>query len=96
MPELTPCPAPSQTLARTAVASLTEMQRIVLDVVNRHTSPGSGCSTNWVASFIGRQPGKESNRKHSAMVSEVLHELESLGRIRRKDGRSNISWCRKD
>jgi len=87
---------PGATSARLTVAPLTELQEAVLLVVKRHTAPGSGCSTNWVASFIGRQPGKESNRKHSALVSEVLHELESLGRIRRKDGRSNISWCRKD
>lgn len=96
MPELTSPPVPSPARSGTAVAALTEMQQIVLDLVNRHTAPGSGCSTNWVASFVGRQPGKDSSRKHSAMVSEVLHELESLGYIRRLAGRAYISWCRKD
>ena len=43
------------------------------------------CSVSAIAPLIARQPGKDSNRQHSAKVSETLHALMCLGLAVRKD-----------
>lgn len=73
---------------------MTEMQTIVLRLVETHCQYDVGHLTSFFAGLVARQPGRDSNRKHSAFVSGVLHELEVLGHVRRLDDKTPIVWCK--
>lgn len=73
---------------------MTDFERAVLSAVTLYCTGNSGFVTGHIASLVGRQPGRDSNRKHSVAVSEALHTLEVLGHVRRLDKGSPIVWCR--
>lgn len=73
---------------------MTELQAIVLDVVNRFCHSDAGYCTGELALFVGRQPGRDSAQQHSALVLQQLLALEKLGLVRRLDDEKPVVWCR--
>lgn len=74
---------------------MTDMQAAILSVVERICSPDSGFTTGEIADCVARQPGRDSNRKHSAYVLQELCALEAIGRVRRLDDKMPIVWCKR-
>lgn len=72
---------------------MTDMQATIMQVVDRFGSPAA-FETADIAFLVARQPGRDSNRKHSAYVLQELCALEALGLIRRKDDRTPILWVK--
>lgn len=54
--------------------------------------PSTGLVVGDFTCRIGRQPGRESNRKHTAYVSRLLLDLEKRGLIVRADEQKPILW----
>lgn len=52
----------------------------------------SGCVTGDFTPLMGRQPGRESNRQHSAYVAGLLLGMEKRGLIIRADENKPILW----
>ena len=73
---------------------MTDMQATILKVINRFGAHDISTTTAEVAIFVARQPGRDSNRQHSAYVLQELCALEALGHIRRKDDRTPIHWVK--
>ncbi len=73
---------------------MTDIQKAVLKVVGRMCSMFSGYSTGDIAYYIARQPGRTSNRQHSALIGRELRALESAGLIRRLDDQKPVVWCK--
>jgi hypothetical protein len=73
---------------------MTDMQTAIMTIIDRDCTRTSGVATAWVASCVGRQPGRDSNRKHSAFVLSELCGLEAIGRVRRMDDEMPIVWCK--
>ena len=53
-----------------------------------------GFCTRDLAPLIGRQPGHESNRKHSALIHKACAQLEGHGRIKRLDNEKPVAWTK--
>jgi hypothetical protein len=73
---------------------MTDFEETVLKVVDCWCSPTSGYAVTGLAPLVGRQPGHDSDRAHSAFVSRALLSLERAGRVRRMDADKPIVWCR--
>jgi len=73
---------------------LTDIQSTVLTAVSRLCTAESGFYTGEIAVFVGRQPGRESNQQHSALVLRTLKELEQAGLVSRLDDRKPVVWCK--
>lgn len=71
---------------------MTEMQTILLRLLDRFTNAHTYWSTADLALMVGRQPGQDSDRQHSALISRELRALEKAGRVARLDGRKSILW----
>ena len=65
-------------------------QLILQKLVDVHRS--SGLIVGDFAPLIARQPGRESNRKHSAFVAAQFLDMEARGLIRRADDQKPILW----
>lgn len=55
-------------------------------------SPSSGDTTNGLAQLIGRQPGRDSDRSHTAWVVGILQDMERAGLIQRMGSEYPIVW----
>jgi hypothetical protein len=73
---------------------MTEMQSILLDLVSRICTTDSGWCTSEFALLVGRQPGHDSDRKHSALILRELKALEASGYVCRLDGQAPRVWCK--
>lgn len=71
-----------------------DMQVAIMSVVEWLCTGDTGYSTSAIARFIGRQPGHDSDRKHSALILRELRALEKAGRVHRLDDKLPIVWCR--
>jgi hypothetical protein len=74
---------------------MTDFQRVVLEAVNSRCSIDSGYATGGLAMWIGRQPGHETNRQHSALVGKALRDLHGKGLVGLLDDKKPPIWCRK-
>jgi hypothetical protein len=73
---------------------MNNFQAAIMKVVDRLCSTESGYCTSEIADLVGRQPGRDSNRRHSAYVLQELFALEAVGRVRRLDDKLPIVWCK--
>jgi hypothetical protein len=74
------------------MADLTSIQLAILRALNFDSGYGGFVIGN-IASFVARQPGHESNRAHSALISLECRTLERAGLLRRLDDETPIAWC---
>ena len=76
------------------MVDLTSCQRAILKAVNRNTGAArSGFAVGDIAVLVGRQPGHEGNRAHSALVSRECRSLERAGLLCRLDDEKPVVWC---
>lgn len=68
---------------------MTDFQSCVLRAV---ATTRFGQCVGDLRSLVGRQPGAETNKQHSAAISKALRELEKLGLVRRMDNELPIVW----
>ncbi len=54
--------------------------------------PNSGMVTADFAFLLGRQPGADSTKQHSARVLTMLRGLEVRGFVKRADGERPVLW----
>lgn len=71
---------------------MTDLQAVVLSVVNRFCGTSSGFCTGELAAHIGRQPGHEGNHQHSALIGRELRALERAGLVGRLDNLKPVVW----
>lgn len=71
------------------MADPTDFQRAIMLVVGRGI--GGFCVAD-IASLIGRQPGHDSTRAHSALVSRECLAMERAGLLVRLDDQKPIAW----
>lgn len=70
---------------------MTDMQATILRAIDAHFGI-HGFLVGDIAPFIARQPGHESNRQHSALISRELRALEKAGLVCRLDDLKPVVW----
>lgn len=93
MPLAAPSPSPEPAEAGAATAG-DDFRAAVLKTVDLHFWHGGKFTTADIASIVGRQPGRDSNRKHSAHVLEQLCALEAIGHVRRSEDGPPVVWIK--
>lgn len=72
---------------------MTDFQDAVLCAVELFCSPGRGYRASLIAEFVGRQPGRDTDRQHLGAVQSSLRALERAGLVCRMDDEPAAFWC---